>query len=142
MKIRFILFIMMFFLGGASGYASSEKSISKELLSEYKKFSLAECIEKNYEKMGVVFTKLPLKDNTRGFIDMDMGLAFYRNKYNPLASFIENKTGGFYKPRQAYGDLASANMVIYDCIDFYHSKELNVFLRKIISERNIGNEND
>ncbi|HGB4760508.1 TPA: hypothetical protein ACIVKV_004627, partial [Salmonella enterica subsp. enterica serovar Javiana] len=63
-------------------------------------------------------------------------------KYNPLASFIENKTGDFYKTRQAYGDLASANMVIYDCIDFYHSKELNVFLRKIISERNIGNEND
>lgn len=52
------------------------KSISKELLSEYKKFSLAECIEKNYEKMGVVFTKLPLKDNTRGFIDLDIGLAF------------------------------------------------------------------
>ncbi|EDI0753398.1 hypothetical protein CC877_20845, partial [Salmonella enterica subsp. enterica serovar Uzaramo] len=114
MKIRFILFIMIFFLGGSSGYANSEKSISEELLSEYKKFSLAECIEKNYEKMGVVFTKLPLKDNTRGFIDMDMGLAFYRNKYNPLASFIENKTGDFYKPRQAYGDLASANMVIYD----------------------------
>ncbi|EAQ0496942.1 hypothetical protein ILU99_001255 [Salmonella enterica] len=92
--------------------------------------------------MGVVFTKLPLKDNTRGFIDMDMGLAFYRNKDNVLASFIENKTGDFYKPRQAYGDLASVNMVIYDCIDFYHSKELNMFLRKIISERNIGNEND
>lgn len=98
MKIRFILFIMIFFLGGSSGYANSEKSISEELLSEYKKFSLAECIEKNYEKMGVVFTKLPLKDNTRGFIDMDMGLAFYRNKYNPLASFIENKTGIFINP--------------------------------------------
>ncbi|EAX5333326.1 hypothetical protein AXB75_23055, partial [Salmonella enterica] len=103
MKIRFRLFLMLFCLGWSSGYANSEKNISKELLSEYKKFSLAECIEKNYEKMGVVFTKLPLKDNTRGFIDMDMGLAFYRNKDNVLASFIENKTGDFYKPRQAYG---------------------------------------
>ncbi|ELG5399674.1 hypothetical protein Q9565_003716 [Salmonella enterica] len=53
MKIRFILFIMMFFLGGASGYASSEKSISKELLSEYKKFSLAECIEKIMKKWAL-----------------------------------------------------------------------------------------
>ncbi|EBA1259385.1 hypothetical protein NEV71_004645, partial [Salmonella enterica] len=109
MKIRFILFLMLFFLGWSSGYANSEKSISKELLSEYKKFSLAECIEKNYEKMGVVFTKLPLKDNTRGFIDLDIGLAFYRSKDNVLALFIENKTGDFYKPRQAYGDLASVN---------------------------------
>nr|WP_242527041.1 hypothetical protein [Salmonella enterica] len=55
--------------------------------------------------MGVVFTKLPLKDNTRGFIDLDMGLAFYRDKDNVLASFIENKTGDFYKPRQASGFL-------------------------------------
>ncbi|MDL3639072.1 hypothetical protein QR231_10140 [Salmonella enterica] len=119
-----------------------KKAFLKNFLVSIKNFHLLSVLKKNYEKMGVVFTKLPLKDNTRGFIDMDMGLAFYRNKYNPLASFIENKTGDFYKPRQAYGDLASANMVIYDCIDFYHSKELNVFLRKIISERNIGNEND
>ncbi|MGT3734223.1 hypothetical protein KJ201_26985, partial [Salmonella enterica subsp. enterica serovar Typhi] len=79
---------MLCFLGGSSGYANSEKNISKELLSEYKNFSLAECIEKNYEKMGVVFTKLPLKDNTRGFIDLDMGLAFYRDKDNVLACFL------------------------------------------------------
>ncbi|XEQ04102.1 hypothetical protein LPA67_20045 [Salmonella enterica subsp. enterica] len=48
--------------------------------------------------MGVVFTKLPLKDNTRGFIDLDIGLAFYRNKDNVLALFIENKTGIFISP--------------------------------------------
>ncbi|ESC15955.1 hypothetical protein SEEA0322_23024 [Salmonella enterica subsp. enterica serovar Agona str. 0322] len=119
-----------------------KKAFLKNFLVSIKNFHLLSVLKKIIEKMGVVFTKLPLKDNTRGFIDLDIGLAFYRNKDNVLALFIENKTGDFYKPRQAYGDLASVNMVIYDCIDFYHSKELNVFLRKIISERNIGNDND
>lgn len=53
MKVRFILFVMLFFLGGSSGYANSEKSISEELLSEYKNFSLAECIEKIMKKWAL-----------------------------------------------------------------------------------------
>ncbi len=44
---------MLCFLGGSSGYANSEKNISKELLSEYKNFSLAECIEKIMKKWAL-----------------------------------------------------------------------------------------
>lgn len=135
MMIKFKLSIIVFLFGLSSVYARLDINVSPQLLDDYKKFSLAKCIENNYGKMGVVFDKLPLKDNTTGFIDMDIGLAFYRDKNNVLASFIENKTGGFYKPKQNRGDLASANIVIYECIDFYHSRELSVFLRKIISDR-------
>lgn len=53
MKIRFRLFLMLFCLGWSSDYANSEKNISKELLSEYKKFSLAECIEKIMKKWAL-----------------------------------------------------------------------------------------
>ncbi|HAW0505540.1 TPA: hypothetical protein JLJ39_004442 [Escherichia coli] len=79
--------------------------------------------------MGGDFKKLPLKDNTMGFIDIDAELAFYRNKDNILASFINNKTSDFYRPKQTSGDLASSNMVIYYCVNFFHSKELDVFLK-------------
>lgn len=99
MKIRFILFFMLFFLGWLLGYVNLEKSIFKEFFSEYKKFLFVECIEKNYEKMGVVFIKLFLKDNIRGFIDLDIGFVFYWNKDNVLVLFIENKMGDFYKFR-------------------------------------------
>ena len=142
MRVEIILTIIISLLGWSPWYVSSDAKVPKEILNEYKKFSLAQCIENNYEKMGVDFTKLPLKDHTAGFIDMDIGLAFYRDKDNVLASFIENKTGDFYKPKQTSGDLVSTNIVIYECIDFYHSRELDVFLRKIITERIIDDKND
>lgn len=53
MKIRFILFIMIFFLGGSSGYANSEKSISEELLSEYKNFHLLSVLKKIMKKWAL-----------------------------------------------------------------------------------------
>ncbi|HIA4031645.1 TPA: hypothetical protein ACWQBO_005068 [Escherichia coli] len=136
MKAIFFIFCI-FFMGNSLLYSEAKASESESTLDDYKIFTLAKCIASNYEKMGVDFTKLPLKDNTMGFIDIDAGLAFYRNKDNALASFINKKTGDFYRPKQTSGDLASSNMVIYDCVNFYHSKELDVFLKKIIHERTV-----
>ena len=48
---------------------------------------------------------------------------------------IKEKTGNFYKPSTDRGDLASAKLIMYRCVDFYHSKELDVYLRKIIYQR-------
>lgn len=138
--ISFIFTVLTLFWW-SSAYAIADVTVSIQILKEYKKFSLAKCIENNYKKMGVDFQKLPLKDNTAGFIDMDLGLAFYRDKDNVLASFIEKQTGDFYKPKDTRGDLASANIVIYECIDFYQSNELDVFLRRIISRKMTDDKN-
>ncbi|MDV1269422.1 hypothetical protein VC562_24000 [Citrobacter freundii] len=70
-----------------------------------------------------------------GFIDIEEGLAFSSDKNNALDMFIKSKTDNFYKTRQTEGDLAQLNMVIYDCVDFYHSTELNVFLNNLISKK-------
>ncbi|HCE8851806.1 TPA: hypothetical protein N2Q63_000347, partial [Citrobacter freundii] len=69
------------------------------------------------------------------FIDIEEGLAFSSDKNNALDMFIKNKTDNFYKTRQTEGDLAQLNMVIYDCVDFYHSTELNVLLNNLISKK-------
>ncbi|MTH48878.1 hypothetical protein GJV78_22155 [Escherichia alba] len=82
--------------------------------------------------MGIDFSKSSLKDGTLAFIDIDNGLAFSAEKDNELDNFIKIKTGDFYQPRQKKGDLASVNMVMYDCMAFYHSKELAVFLKQLI----------
>ncbi|WP_407731125.1 hypothetical protein ACJJVG_12360 [Pseudocitrobacter faecalis] len=83
--------------------------------------------------MGVDFDKLPRHNNTYGYIDV--GMAFSSKRDNVLAWYIKVKTGNFYKPSTDRGALASANLIMYRCVDFYHSKELDVFLRKIIYQR-------
>lgn len=88
------------------------------------------------------FGKLPYHDNTYGYIDIDAGLAFYSKRDNVLARYIKEKTGNFYKPSTERGDLASTNLIMYRCVDFYHSKELDVFLRKIIYQKLEAIQND
>ncbi|ECA8973238.1 hypothetical protein JK365_22405 [Salmonella enterica subsp. enterica serovar Ceyco] len=85
--------------------------------------------------MGVHFSDYPLKDYTMGFIDIEKGFAFSTNKNNVLDLFIRSETDGFYKPKKTEGDLAGLNMVIYDCVDFYHSRKLSVFLNDTLSEK-------
>lgn len=132
--IVFVIFNIML-LAGVNSYANDKIIIPKKTLEEYKIFSLGKCITGNYEQMGVDFDKLPYHDNTYGYIDIDVGLAFYSKRDNVLARYIKEKTGNFYKPSTDRGDLASANLIMYRCVDFYHSKELDVFLRKIIYQR-------
>ncbi|EPV3654695.1 MULTISPECIES: hypothetical protein [Citrobacter] len=131
-KFFFILSMLIPILNACA----SEKAIivSEKILNNYKVYSLARCISNNYIEMGVSFNKLPLKDYTTGFIDIEEGFAFSVNKGNTLDLFIRNKTGKFYQPKQKSGDLASVNLVIYDCVDFYKSKELQDFLIGLIQK--------
>jgi hypothetical protein len=85
--------------------------------------------------MGVDFDKLPYHNNTYGYIDIDVGMASSSKRDNVLARYIKEKTGNFYKPSTDRRDLASANLIIYRCVDSYHSKKLDVYLRKIIYQR-------
>ncbi|MFH2475108.1 hypothetical protein [Citrobacter freundii] len=130
---------LVFFLFFAPGYAICSNgnilNTYEHLLDNYKTYSLARCITNNYKKMGIDFNKLPLKDYTMGFIDIEEGLAFSSDKNNALDMFIKSKTDNFYKTRQTEGDLAQLNMVIYGCVDFYHSTELNVLLNNLISKK-------
>lgn len=130
---------LVFFLFFSPGYAICSNgnvlNTYEHLLDNYKTYSLARCITNNYKKMGIDFNKLPLKDYTMGFIDIEEGLAFSSDKNNALDMFIKSKTDNFYKTRQTEGDLAQLNMVIYDCVDFYHSRELDALLNSLISKK-------
>ena len=127
--------IIIVLLSISSVFAKDKIIIPRKMLDEYKTFSLGKCINTNYAKMGIDFNKVPLHDNTYGYIDIDAGLGFYSKRNNVLARYIEEKTGDFYKPSTQQGDLASANMVMYKCVDFFHSRALDAFLRKILYKR-------
>ena len=126
--------VFSLFLASGDATCSNGNTLNthEHLLDNYKTYSLARCITNNYEKMGLNFNNPPLKDYTMGFIDIEEGLAFSSDKNNALDMFIKIKTDNFHKPRQTEGDLAQLNMVIYDCVDFYHSRELDVLLNNLI----------
>lgn len=131
-RINVLFFIFLSILTDANG---KERNIPDVFLADYKTYALARCIRNNYEKMGVHFNDYTLKDYTMGFIDIENGFAFSTNKNNALDLFIRTETDEFYRPKKSEGDLAGLNMVIYDCIDFYHSKKLKVFLNDALSEK-------
>lgn len=80
------------------------------------------------------FDTLPLKDNTQGLVfemDKENILAL---EGRPVQKYIDEKTQLFYKPKQSDGELANLNLIVFDCVDFSNSTELNVFLEKTISK--------
>ncbi|RXO32062.1 hypothetical protein D0525_23925 [Salmonella enterica] len=135
MMNKYVLFLFLFNFVYAARSGENKQENMIESLVDYKTYSLARCITNNYSKMGVDFNNLPLHDYTMGFIDVEKWFAFNATKDNTLDVFIRNKTDHFYKPAQVVGDLARSNLVIYNCVNFYQSKELDVFLRDLISKK-------
>ncbi|MGF6189730.1 hypothetical protein [Serratia sp. 2723] len=129
-----IVFLSLVFYSWCVSAGENEQVSLDKTINDYRVYSLARCIVDNYKKMGVDFNKSPLKDGTMGFIDLDNGLAFSAERNNELDKFIEVNTGHFYQPKQPSGDLASVNLVVYDCMGFYHSKELKQFLKTLIQK--------
>jgi hypothetical protein len=105
------------------------------LLDEYKTYSLARCITNNYSSMGVKLGNTSIADYTMGFIDIEEGYALGVSKDNQLDNYIREKTAEFHKPKQTQGDASKTNLVIYDCVDFYKSDDLDSFLGKLLKYR-------
>ncbi|MDN0095399.1 hypothetical protein [Yersinia rohdei] len=139
MKYKFLLYFLFLISGLGMCSTKNEYPISNKSLNDYKTYLIARCITNNYIKMGVNFDKLHLKDYTMGFIDIEDGFAFSVRKDNALDVFIKNKTDDFYQPKQTEGDLATVNLVIYDCIVFSQSKEADVFLKELIFKETSDN---
>lgn len=136
-------YIIVFFLYASliSQVIAAEKfNVSEKTLNDYRTYSLARCISNNYKSMGIDFNKSHIKDFTMGFIDIEEGFAFSAEKDNALDSYISNKTKKFYLPKQAEGDLSNVNLVIFDCVEFSQSKELNTVLRDLIEKANSDSE--
>lgn len=105
------------------------------LLDEYKTYSIARCITNNYSDMGVNLDGSNIIDYTMGFIDIEEGYALATEKYNKLDSYIKEKTADLYKPKQHQDDMSKTNLVIYECVDFYKSDDLDLFLRALLETR-------
>lgn len=110
------------------------KSISIE---EIKQIALQECLDTNYIKANL-YSNDGLKD--RSYLTQIYALDNSSPKYvKALHSFVEEKTGQFYKAQVPLKDEEARgpfNRVFSQCMNFYHSKDLDNFIKKnILPER-------
>ncbi|MCA6068707.1 hypothetical protein JI747_016180 [Chryseobacterium sp. RG1] len=92
-----------------------------------KKYSLHKCLSSNYKKADPSFVS---HDYSASYI-FQLKKADYNN-LNSIDTFVDKTTGDYYK-RGVMENLedANANYIFWYCMDFYQSKELDSFIKKI-----------
>ncbi|TWP24870.1 hypothetical protein ETU10_02600 [Apibacter muscae] len=122
-KTAFYIGIFLF----STNLSFSQKT---DKIKELKSFALSVCIQDNYRKLNPEFDS---KDYTNSFIVGDI-VTISTSNLEKLRYFIYDNTKDFYKPipsSASYED-NNANMVCYNCIEFYNSKKLRKFIKNLL----------
>lgn len=106
-------------------------SQKKEVVKELKTFALCSCVNKNYSQIDSTFYS---SDVTNSYILQSSPLSI--DQYERFSKFIDDKTKDMYKeiPYGSY-DAPKANMIFYFCLEFYESKQLDNFIKKMLKEK-------
>ncbi|MDR2121657.1 MAG: hypothetical protein LBP34_00895 [Flavobacteriaceae bacterium] len=108
-----------------------------KLVSELKTYALCSCITNNYRAVDNTFNS---KDITKAAIVQINPISV--ETIESLEKYVEDKTMDFYKGYNVYTgyDFSNPNMIIYNCTEFYKSKELRQYIRKLIKiKKSSGN---
>ena len=139
-KTRFIRLIMLVLLTTHTIQVFAKQSVYSKYGADFKEFALQECLYVNYESLNI-------NKSIGGFITKDLrDASFWRYRYakdneyslvnlSKLYSFVREKTGSYYSfnfPVKAEETPKPVNTIFYDCMTFYHSKELNIFVHKLL----------
>lgn len=101
-------------------------------ISALKKRSLAICLYDNYMSLDSTF-RAKMRDHSLMLFSAESMSSIFM--YDTIAKFTETNTDFFYKnpPFDNYED-AYGNQILYQCLCFYESKELDQFIRKAIKD--------
>ncbi|WP_123868055.1 hypothetical protein [Chryseobacterium lactis] len=101
-------------------------------VSEIKKYAFNRCLQYNYSKIDSTFYDVykdgsGVKSSVIGKFIEDQDL---KNKVN---DYTIAKTNEYYsKKNNLHFESGDKNTITYDCFDFYESKELDGFIKKMI----------
>lgn len=125
-----IIFLGILIFSVHLAYAQESKINKTEELRIY---AVSSCIQNNYEKINTEFQS---KDVTNSLIVSDL-LTLSEHQLKLMDQFIEEKTKDFYLPipYQEYS-ISPANTICYKCIDFYNSKELKKYIKRVLKKSN------
>ncbi|WP_326981065.1 hypothetical protein VUJ46_12335 [Chryseobacterium sp. MYb264] len=93
-----------------------------------KKYALHKCLSNNYKNADPSFVS---HDYSASYI-FQIKKADYNN-LNAIDAFVDKTTGDYYK-RGVLENLedANANYIFWYCMDFYESKELDSYIKKLV----------
>lgn len=120
--------IGVFFIGIFNVMLFSQNIKNKDL----KIYALSSCIQDNYKRIDDKFMSA---DMTNSFIFQDLSNLSI-NQLSLFKKFITENTNNYYEelPNKEY-EIEKANLIIYKCVKFYESKELDNYIKKLLKEK-------
>lgn len=142
MKLIFFIILAIFFsvkifsqdYQGTTEYTEpiKEKIKQKEKIKYLKAYSLNYCLYLNYRNINLDATL-----NYNDYSLLKLGDESGRNEklLYDLQKYVTLKTDSFYtKGSTYYSERGIPNLIFCDCYQFYESKELKKFIKKILKE--------
>jgi hypothetical protein len=112
----------------------SSKIIGQNKVSEIKKYAFNQCIVLNYSKIDSTFYKT-YKDASGVQISIDGNFLEDVDLKNKIIDYTIAVTGLYYSQKNnLHFESGDKNIIFCNCFDFYESKELDKFVKKLIKK--------
>ncbi|UUF14173.1 MULTISPECIES: hypothetical protein [Flavobacterium] len=110
------------------------KTISQNKVVDVKKYAFNKCIIYNYQKIDSTFYK-NYKDASGVQISVNGNFIEDDILKTKIIDFTINVTGLYYSlQNNLHFETGDKNIIFCNCFDFYESKELNNFVKKVLKD--------
>jgi hypothetical protein len=112
----------------------SSKIIGQNKVSEIKKYAFNQCIVLNYSKIDSTFYKT-YKDASGVQISINGSFLENDDLKNKIIDYTINITGLYYlQKNNLHFETGDKNIIFCNCFDFYESRELDRFIKKMLKK--------
>jgi len=129
--IKLIIISLTFFSYTVYGQTQEDK------IKYMKKYAYCNCVYINNNKLDTIYLsdKFQLNDKSEKlFVDLGEISEIESAK---IRKFIEKQTKDFASVESSYhSETGTANTITADCLNFYESKELDIYIKEIVNGKN------
>ena len=112
----------------------SMKIIGQNKNIEIKKFAFNKCLNYNYQKLDSSFYKT-FKDASGVQISIDGNFLEDVDLKNKIIDYTIAVTGLYYSQKNnLHFESGDKNIIFCNCFDFYESRELDIFIKKLLKK--------
>ncbi|OOV19199.1 hypothetical protein [Flavobacterium sp. LM4] len=123
-KANYILLILLISL----------KCLGQNKVIELKKYAFSKCLDYNYQKIDSTFYKI-YKDASAVQISIDGNFLEDDELKNRIINYTISVTEKYYSQKNnLHFETGDKNIVFCNCINFYESKELDKFIKKVLNK--------
>lgn len=111
---------------------STIEVLGQDKLTEVKKYAFDKCLSYNYQKIDSNFYNT-YKDASGVQFSINGNFLENDELKNKIIDYTINETGQYYSIKNnLHFETGDKNIIFYNCFDFYQSKKLDSYIRKLI----------